>query len=138
METTNTLVTLVRVVYDTELIPFKIALDNAEINYFSADDIHASVDPFMSNAMGGIKLKVNKADYNIAKQIVDKVRADKYQPNTIEIDNKILKKNFSLDYVNCEKDEVYIEEPKGLFAGFKKKLHHCKSCNHNWQDYGNY
>ena len=63
-------VTLAIYTYPHEYAVVKLLLDNEGINYYFQNETMIGVFPFYSNALGGIHLKVHKADYKIAKEIL--------------------------------------------------------------------
>lgn len=53
-----------------EYAVLRLLLDQEEIEYFFANETMVGVFPFYSNALGGITLKVHKADFERAKDIL--------------------------------------------------------------------
>jgi len=81
------LVTVFTAMYTPEADFIKGALESAGIEAFIVDDNTVSVYPFLSNAIGGVKVKVDEFDAEDAKAII-KEYLDK---KTIESDIKSLK-----------------------------------------------
>jgi Putative prokaryotic signal transducing protein len=56
-----------------ELYPVKIQLEHMGIACFIKDEYTIQVSPYLSAALGGIKLQVMKADYNAAMTILKEI-----------------------------------------------------------------
>lgn len=67
----NTFVTIARYQYSYEAHIIRGKLESEGIKVFMADDSTIDVHPFISNAIGGFKLKVLSEDVDSAKQILD-------------------------------------------------------------------
>lgn len=65
-----TFVTVARFTYSSEAKIIKGRLESDGIQTFLYDDITIDTDPFISNAIGGVKLKVAKEDEEKAKNIL--------------------------------------------------------------------
>jgi hypothetical protein len=57
--------------YSHEIVVLKHILDQEGIPYFFENETTLSVAPFYSNALGGIKLKVHRNDFEKVQQILD-------------------------------------------------------------------
>ena len=91
----DTFVTIARYQYSSEAQIIKGRLESDGIEVFLKDNITIDTDPLVSNAIGGIKLKVRNADEKKAKEILKSIKA-----YAIDDDgNPIL-------CPNCEKNEV--------------------------------
>lgn len=66
------LVTAIRFVYPNELGIPRSLLESEGIECFVRDELTISVDPFYSNAIGGIKLQVRESDAQRATDILTK------------------------------------------------------------------
>lgn len=63
-------VTLAIYTYPHEYAVIKLLFDKENINYYFQNETMIGVFPFYSNALGGIRLKVHKADVPQAKEIL--------------------------------------------------------------------
>jgi len=71
---TNTFVTIARFQYSTEAEIVKGRLEADGIQVFLKDNITIDTDPLVSNAIGGIKLKVFAKDEKEAKEILKSIK----------------------------------------------------------------
>ena len=91
----ETFVTIARYQYSSEAQIVKGRLESDGIQVFLKDNITIDTDPLVSNAIGGIKLKVRNADEKKAKEILKSIKAYAVDDNG----NPIL-------CPNCKKNEV--------------------------------
>ena len=73
--TESTFVTIARYQYSSEAQIIKGRLEADGIRVFLKDNITIDTDPLVSNAIGGIKLKVSSEDEKVAKQILKSIKA---------------------------------------------------------------
>lgn len=59
--------------YPYEYAVLKLLLEKENIPYVFQNETMVSISPFYSNAIGGIKLKVHKKDYETVKKIIDQL-----------------------------------------------------------------
>ena len=71
----NTFVTIAKFQYSTEAEIMKGRLESDGIQVFLKDNITIDTDPLVSNAIGGIKLKVLTKDEEKAKEILKSINA---------------------------------------------------------------
>lgn len=71
----NTFVTIARFQYSTEAQIVKGRLEADGIQVFLKDNITIDTDPLVSNAIGGIKLKVRTEDEQEARDILKSIKA---------------------------------------------------------------
>ncbi|NQX82789.1 MAG: DUF2007 domain-containing protein [Flavobacteriaceae bacterium] len=118
---------------------FKSKLDSLGINSYIFDEHINSLDPIMSNAFGGIKLKINKEDYEQAISIFSEIE----NAAITDDDNNILK------CPKCESTKLYtgFKSMKGgwgflsaivsfIFMVFPihfKYVYKCKKCGEEFQ-----
>jgi hypothetical protein len=69
----DSLVTIATFTYPNELFVIKGRFDAEGIEYFTADENTIAVNPFLSNAIGGIKLNVREGDVNRALEILKEI-----------------------------------------------------------------
>lgn len=72
--------------YSSEAIIFKGKLESEGIEVFMRDNYTVDTNPLYSNAVGGVKLFVNRKDYFKAKDIISQV--SKY---SLDDDNALIK-----------------------------------------------
>lgn len=108
----NTLITVIRLTYSSELIPYQQALDEAGIKYFIADNIYTSIAPFESNALGGIKVKVRKEDYEEAFEVVSEVKTKKDKPNNVLFEVDYIDDHYLNNYSIVELEKIVFEYDK--------------------------
>lgn len=75
----DTFVTLARFQYSSEAHIFRGKLESEGVNVFMADDFTVDVDPLISNAIGGVKLKVFSKDLEKAEKVLKSI--SKYSLN---------------------------------------------------------
>ena len=63
-------VTIAIYTYPHEYAVLKLLFEKESINYYFQNETMIGVFPFYSNALGGIHLKVHKADVSAAKEIL--------------------------------------------------------------------
>ncbi len=63
--------TLAVFTYPHEFAVLKLLLEQEQVNHFFQNETMIGVFPFYSNALGGVHLKVHKADIPKAKEILD-------------------------------------------------------------------
>ncbi|WP_299366000.1 DUF2007 domain-containing protein [Winogradskyella sp.] len=71
----ETFVTIARFQYSSEAQIIKGRLESDGIEVFLRDNITIDTDPLVSNAIGGIKLKVRAEDEKEAKKILKSIKA---------------------------------------------------------------
>lgn len=108
----TSLITIIRLSYESELIPYQKALDEYGIEYFMADNIYASIAPFESDALGGIKIKVRKEDVEKAMQVIEEVKKQKTNPNQEIHDVDFIEDHYLNEYSLKELEEIVIEYDK--------------------------
>ena len=59
--------------YTHEIVVLKHRLDQEEIQYYFENETMSSIAPFYSNALGGIKLKVHRNDFQNVQNILDEL-----------------------------------------------------------------
>ncbi|KJD36476.1 hypothetical protein PW52_04795 [Tamlana sedimentorum] len=136
----ETFKTLARFQYSTEAQIIKGRLEAEGINVFLFDNITIDTDPLVSNAIGGVKLKVLSSQFNEALTILNSIK--KY--STDEAGN-----NIKCPKCNSEKVELFstIKSLKSFFAFifslltnllvlnlpvYTKHLYKCEDCNHEF------
>lgn len=124
-------------VFDTaiEAHIIKNTLESEDIRCYIFDENIVTLNPMLNFAVGGIRLQVNKEDFERAKSILAEIN-DKPLTNDQE---EIIK------CPNCESTQLYtdfksIKDPKGFFAMiiafvfaifpmYSKSVYKCKKCD---------
>lgn len=105
---------------DVQIIKGK--LESEGISVFLKDENTVSIDPFASNALGGVKLQVHRADQERAQEIYDEIRnyAEDEYGNLITCPN-----------CKKQKSEIYYSRSKlvyKLFPFIEPKKYRCLHC----------
>ncbi|MDC6365380.1 MULTISPECIES: DUF2007 domain-containing protein [Flavobacteriaceae] len=106
---------------DVQIIKGKLESEGIEVQL--KDDNTVSIDPFASNALGGVKLLVHKYDEKEARTIYDEIR----NYATDENGNLITCPN-----CKAQKSEVYYARDTLLYKLFpflESKKYKCNNCN---------
>ncbi|MDB9781721.1 DUF2007 domain-containing protein [Winogradskyella sp.] len=77
----NTFVTIARYQYSSEAQIIKGRLEADSIAVFLSDNITIDTDPLVSNAIGGVKLKVRAKDENEARSILESIQVHSLDDN---------------------------------------------------------
>jgi len=106
---------------DVQVIKGKLESEGIQVNL--KDENTVGVEPFASNAIGGIKLQVLKQDEEVAKAIYDEIRN-----YAVDDDGNLI------TCPNCkkQKSEVYYSRNTlmhKLFPFFEPKKYRCLNCN---------
>jgi len=106
---------------DVQVIKGKLESEGIQVNL--KDENTVGVEPFASNAIGGIKLQVLKQDEKVAKAIYDEIRN-----YAVDDDGNLI------TCPNCkkQKSEVYYSRNTlmhKLFPFFEPKKYRCLNCN---------
>jgi len=119
--------------YSSEAIIFKGKLESEGIEVFMRDNNTVDANPLYSNAIGGVKLFVNRNDYLKAKDVISQVSQFSLDDNS-----KLLKcpncEAEQIDMVTSIKDlkslSVYIFSLLlGSLPFYSKHKYKCRKCN---------
>ncbi|MGY6649748.1 putative signal transducing protein [Wenyingzhuangia sp. IMCC45574] len=122
-----------------EMHVYKNRLEQEGIDCYPFDEEMVTIDPFLTNAIGGIKLKVNKADVLQAKSIIASIDN---QPITDDKDEVLCCPSCgSADLIS---DFRSMKGTKGIlsliisivffvYPIYYKYVYKCKSCNHEFK-----
>ena len=70
----NTFVTVAKYTYSSEALIIKGKLESEGIEVFMADSLTIDIDPLVSNALGGVRLKVLAQDEERAREILNTIK----------------------------------------------------------------
>ncbi len=133
------LVTIHQFSYQHEIIGLIPLLESHNINFHFADLETVTIDPLLSQAIGGIRLQVNSNQVNEAREIVDEFLINKAEA---ELESEIILNNefyYKTDEEKCKtcnsEDKVYIKQKSFLSKLFGNKQHnyYCKKCANTWK-----
>jgi len=137
--------------YPTEAYLLMSKLESEDIMCFLDGENTITVHPFLSNAIGGVKLKIKKSDEQRANEIIKDV--DDSFNKTIEANKKSTPAKFSRGYVKvdtfcpeCDSTNVFRKKmlfhqiilailllPLYLPLLFLTKMHYCADCGYEWK-----
>lgn len=140
----DTFITVKTFTYSQEAAIIHALLESEGIECYLKDELTAQINPFYSNAIGGIKLQVKKSDYSKALEILNESDANKqYQETSIETELLPNGKN-EIRCPICGSTEV--SKPKisnrafaisllllGFPLPFLNKYHHCFDCGRDFK-----
>lgn len=69
----NPFITVISFNHPNELIVLKSRLEHEEIEFRTLDEETVQIDPFISNAIGGVKLQVKEGDIRKTKDILEEL-----------------------------------------------------------------
>ena len=132
----NTFITIARYQYSSEAQIIKGRLEADGIEVFIADNHTVDTDPLVSNAIGGVKLKVHAQDEVKAKEILNSIKE-------YSLDDE----GIPLVCPNCQSTKIHymtnVTDIKSLMsfivsilAGvlplYTKYEHRCENCKHTF------
>lgn len=116
----------------------KATLEGNGIECYLFDENIVTVNPLYSNLVGGIKLKVSTADYDLALQILNEIEQTPY---TDDHDSVIrCEKCQSTNIVSVHQSAkglfpkiwFFIAVSLGIYPMNHKRVYHCKECDHEF------
>ncbi|MBS1635944.1 MAG: DUF2007 domain-containing protein [Bacteroidetes bacterium] len=128
----DNLVTLTTYTYSSDTMMLAARLDDAGIKYFLKDENLISADPFLSNAVGGVKVQVCEADYDRARAVLDEVNAAREASEKAEGEKWKGYKKVTVFCPLCDSSDVYRKNVSFL-ASFSAREHVCANCGHVWK-----
>jgi len=144
----DTFVTVGTFTHETEAYLFRSRLEHEGIECFIADNNITTVHPFLSNAVGGIKVNIRSSDHEKAKVIISEIeeQSNKHQSKKIKVGSTIY--NAIEGYCpNCDSEAIYVKNYDlikliiSVIAAacllpppFKKDVI-CRDCLHKWKKY---
>ena len=135
--------------YEHEARLFAAKLESEGIECFMDDNFITSANPFLSNAVGGIKVNIKVSDVELAKEIINQIetpeRKSHIDSEQIEVEEQ---KYLPVEGYcpKCDSEKVYQLKKtwlQSLWAFFtiimffipsstNRKMH-CAACNRNWE-----
>ncbi len=123
--------------YPTEAYPLMARLEEEGIESFLADENTVSVQPFLSNAVGGVKVNIKEIDSKKALLILKELNRDNKK------EEKKLEDKWNKDFERveaycpeCESANIYQEKLplyKTILTAFQAKQNYCADCGHIWK-----
>jgi len=120
-----------------EALLAKGSLESAGIESFLGDENMVRMDWFISNLLGGIKLKVKPEDAEAANEILSQPIPEGFEVEGVgEYEQPRCPKCQSLDiaFEELNKPIAYGSAWVGLPLPVHRKAWRCHSCRHGWQD----
>ena len=112
-------------------------LESSGIECFLGDDNMVRMDWFISNFVGGVKLKVKREDAEIAHSILNEPVPENFdvegvgeyqQPRCPEC------KSVDISFEQLHKPLAYGSAWVGVPIPFQRKMWKCQECGHQWRD----
>lgn len=135
------LVTLKIYTHPTEAYTLVSKLESEGVQCFLDGEHTITIDPFLSNAMGGVKLKVSSIDLEKAQSILARFK----QTTVFDKSKEPTTGKFSIGYVkvytfcpNCDSMNVYKKKIHwflyflAFFRPPEQKRHYCADCGKEW------
>ena len=134
-------ITIKQFYYQHETFLYQNKLRSEGIECFMKDEIIVTVDPFLSNAVGGIKLQVKPTDIERAKAIIDAIDTHKEEVRdeakaTLTVRSKEFQKTVA-ECPSCDSEEIFMGKRslwQELFGLFSKDDYYCNACKHEWRE----
>ena len=131
------LVTIRRFTGLPEALLAKGSLESAGIECFLADDNYVRMDWFISNAIGGVKLRVKPEDADGANEILDQPI-----PENFDIDGgeSILQprcpacQSLDVTFQELNQPVAFVSAYLHLPIPLHRKAWRCQACKHEWED----
>lgn len=134
------LVTLRRYMYPSEAYPLMSKLESEGINCFLNGENTITVHPFLSNAIGGVRLTIRESDLDKANNIIRQTE-EEFGKMKLE-EEKPVPEEFSKGFVKVdtfcpECDSTLVFRKKMLWwkvaVSFISKKHCCAACGYEWK-----
>jgi hypothetical protein len=128
------IITLTTFTYPTEAYPLMTRLEEEGIECFLADENIISVNPFLSNAVGGVKVNIKEEDAEQALQILKEIK-----DNVKKVDKKWAEDFEPVDTYCpvCESHQVFTDKVsflKNILSGLSAKKLYCADCGNEWEE----
>jgi hypothetical protein len=122
-----------------EALLAKGSLESAGIECFLADDNYVRMDWFISNAIGGVKLRVKPEDVEAANEILDQPIPENFDIDSGEsIAQPRCPVCQSLDVTFQELNQpvAFVSASLSLPIPLHRAAWRCHACKHEWEDTG--
>lgn len=118
----------------------KNILEETDVFSFIENENITTANPFLANAVGGIRLMINENDFEKAKQILNEI-----SPEESEAEETLEKQTIIETYcpecnsTNTRKEDVSAAAfvisilTLGFPIPFLKRKYHCFNCGHEWK-----
>ncbi|MBL4657090.1 MAG: hypothetical protein JKX73_03760 [Flavobacteriales bacterium] len=132
------LLTIRTFTYDHESLAYESRLEAEGIFYLMKDQMTTTIDPLLSNAIGGIRLQILKRDVDQVAAIlneIDKYKREIEEESEIIFEGKKFEKTME-ECPECGKENIFMESYtlwKSLMNTFSKRTHYCDDCEHQWK-----
>lgn len=139
------IVTIATFTYPTEAYPLMMCLQNEGIKCELGDVNIVGVQPFLSHAVGGVKVNVNEDDLPRALELLRILDQEKNTSGFVADEKWKDYEKEDTFCPKCDEREVYSDKLpwfKTLFAVFLafsymplrgQKNHYCANCGHKWK-----
>ena len=140
----DALITVKTFTYSQEAAIIHAFLESEGIECYLKDELTAQINPFYSNAIGGIKLQVKKSDYSKAAEILNASESNKQNQEASVKTELLPNDNNEIRCPICGSTEV--SKPRTstralaiscLLLGFPllfiDKYRHCFDCGHDFK-----
>lgn len=111
---------------------FRIELENEGIESFIYDEETITMDPLLSNAIGGIKVKINAKDIERTKEFLAK-REEENNPPCPNCDSKRIMTNFRSFKSASGIISAIAAFLFTIFPPLFKTVNKCLDCNHEFE-----
>ena len=111
---------------------FRIELENEGIECFIYDEETITMDPLLSNAIGGIKVKINAKDIDRTKEFLAK-REEENNPPCPNCGSKRILTNFRSFKNTSRTISAITAFLFALFPPMFKTVNKCLDCNHEFE-----
>jgi hypothetical protein len=145
----NNIITLKTYTLPQEAYPLMTKLENEGIECFLDGENTISANPLLSNAVGGVKLKISEIDLQRAIKIFKELENNQQANKEYDVGNVSFSKGYEKIETYCPKCEsinVFRKKrlwnctifailflPVYLLLRIQKKMHYCADCNHIWK-----
>ena len=110
----------------------KNILESNDIFSFIENENITTANPFLTNAVGGIRLMINENDLEIASSLINKDNTiDTNEEENSEIKNTIFE--VTTDVIRCPKCSSTNTWKESTGFIFSKDIYHCFDCSNEWK-----
>ena len=133
----DNILTLTTYMFPIEAYPLLAKLEEEGIECYLNDENIVTVQPFLSNAIGGVKIKIKESDSEKALFVLKQFNIDNIKEVNIGYE-KWAKDYISVDTYcpKCESHHVYRKKRKLLMSillVFLAEKNYCADCGYTWK-----